>query len=500
MNRRERSPGDVRKPPAHGLEVRMDNWDANTFGQFVVRLNLITEAQLREAMDELPEGSTDMSALIRVLERRMWLTPWQIDRLFKEHTDGYILGGYRILYKVKGGTFGRVYRGDDPRTGRVVAIKILRRRWSEDPKQVDLFFREGKLGLTLKHPNIVEILNVGQDPASEQYYIVMEFVEGGNLREILDIRGKLSPAESLKIMEDAASGLAYAYAHGITHRDIKLTNLLISTTGECKLVDFGLAQLFANEKEKIDRTVDYAGLERATGVKQGDTRTDIYFLGCIMYQCLTGRPPLQMVRDRHARMRKSRFEAVVPIRPFEVDAPPSTLSLVETMMSLSAKNRYQTPAQLLEAVKAARRDIEGTSGKVESDRPVVRSVYVIEGNARLQQALRERLRDLNYRVFIAADPAQALDRFQKQPYDALIVDVASTGEDGLYMYESVAREAARKQLPMAGIVLLAEEQKDWKQRASAPASSAVFTHPVTFRQLKHALEDLLPKNGQPPTP
>jgi CheY-like chemotaxis protein len=485
--------------PAHGLEVRMDNLDATTFGQLIVRLGLITESQLLEVREELPEGSNDLEALIRILERRMLLTPWQIDRLFKEYTDGYILGGYRILYKVASGSFGRVFRGDDPRTGRVVAIKILRRRWSEDPKQIELFFREGRLGLTLKHPNIVEMLHVGQDTSSGQYYLVMEFVEGGNLREILNIRGKLRPKEALRIIDDAAHGLAYAYAHGVTHRDVKLTNLLISTTGECKLVDFGLAQLYANEKEKIDRTVDYAGLERATGVKQGDTRSDIYFLGCILYQVLTGRPPLQMVRDRHARMRRARFEAVAPIRSGEVSAPPSTLSLVETMMSLSAQHRYQTPAQLLDAIKAARRDIEGASGKAEDDRPVIRSVFVVEGNARLQEALRDRLKDLDYRVFLAADPARAMDRFQQQPYDALIVDVASTGEDGLYTFEIVAREAARKQIPLAGIVILAEEQKDWTQRARATPNSAVLTHPVKFRQVRHALEDLLPKNGQSPT-
>src|SRR5262249_26237546 len=270
-----------------------------------------------------------------------------VDRLLKGQTDGYLMGGYRILYKVAGGTFGRVFRGDDPSTGRVVAIKILRLRWSEDPKQVELFFPEGRLGMSLKHPNIVEVLAVGQDPVTERYYIVMEFVEGGNLREILTIRKKLTVAESLKIIDDAAAGLANAFAHGVTHRDIKLTNLLISSTGECKLVDFGLAQLFANEKEKIDRTIDYAGLEKATGVKQGDTRSDIYFLGCILYQCLSGRSPLMLTRDKQQRMRRGRFEAVSPLRPGEVDAPPSVFTLVEAMMSLSPMQRYQTPYQLV---------------------------------------------------------------------------------------------------------------------------------------------------------
>src|SRR5205807_8807206 len=136
------------------------------------------------------------------------------------------------------------------------ALKVLRRRWTEDQKNIDLFIREGKVGMSLKHPNIVEVLAVSQDLSSGQYFIAMEFVEGGNLREILQIRKTLDLPHALRILEDAASGLAYAYSRGITHRDIKLTHLLISTTGEAKLVDFGLAQMFAAlTRQHADRTV-----------------------------------------------------------------------------------------------------------------------------------------------------------------------------------------------------------------------------------------------------
>src|SRR5262249_4510558 len=151
---------------------------------------------------------------------------------------------------------------------------------------VELFEREGKVGMTLHHPNLVEILAVSRDPITQQYYLVMEFVEGGNLREILTIRKKLEPAEALKIIDDAAAGLAYAYSRGITHRDMKLTNVLISSTGTAKVVDFGLAGMYGRmrldlgkgkDDGQVDRTVDYAGLEKATGVSHGDTRSDIYF-------------------------------------------------------------------------------------------------------------------------------------------------------------------------------------------------------------------------------
>jgi serine/threonine protein kinase len=469
-----------------------EDLDAVSFGQLIQRLGLVTEAQLLEAREEVGEGNNDLQALLRVLERKRFLTPWQSDRVFKGYEEGYFLGGYRILYKIASGSFGRVFRADEPGSGRVVALKILRRRWSEDPKQIESFIREGRVGLSLRHPNIVEVLAINQDPASQQYYIAMEFVEGGNLREILAIRKKLSVAEALKIIEDAASGLSYAYSRGVTHRDIKLTNLLISSTKDCKLVDFGLAQIFANVKEKVDRTVDYAGLEKATGVKQGDTRSDIYFLGCILYECLTGRSPLMMTRDRYQRMRKDRFEHVAPIRPEEVEAPPSVFALVETLMSLVPSRRFQTPAQLLDAVRAARHDVEGRSAERDNGRPAApRSVFVVEKSGHVQQALRDAFKERGYRVFMSADPERALDRFRQQPYEALVIDVSTTGEEGLVIFEVIQKEAARRQVPVGAVIVLSDEQKAWTARVEQVPRSAALFQPLRFKTLYHTLKSLL---------
>src|SRR5205085_1751448 len=171
-----------------------------------------------------------------------------------------------------------------------VAIKVLRKKWSEDKHKIELFMREGKVGMTLRHPNIVEILSVNYEKRTNQYYIVMDFVEGGNLRDFLNIRKKLLPAEVLRILEDATSGLAYAFSKGLTHRDMKLSNILLSSQGQAKLVDFGLAggQIGQEEKEgvNVDRAVDYAGLEKATGAPHSDPRSDLFFLGCVAYELL----------------------------------------------------------------------------------------------------------------------------------------------------------------------------------------------------------------------
>jgi eukaryotic-like serine/threonine-protein kinase len=473
----------------------MSNPDAATLAQFARKLGLLNDAQLQESLEFVAEHGPDPLQLQLFLERKNYLTPWQTSKLQKGDYDGYFLGGYRVQYKVASGSFGRVYRAEDPNTGRIVAIKVLRRRWSEDKVRIDLFEREGKVGLSLRHPNIVEILDVKKDPDTGQWYIVMEFVEGGNLREILAPRKKLEVDEALRIVEDAANGLSYAFSRGVTHRDIKLTNLLISTKGDgAKLVDFGLARILstgAKEEDKVDRTVDYAGLEKATGVKYGDVRSDIYFLGCVLYEILSGRPPLAMTRDKHQRMHKHRFEDVVALRPEDVKAPPSVFRLLETMISLNPAHRFQTPAQLLDAVRSCRRDVEGHKEDKPGD--VTRSVFVAEADERLQEKLRLKLRELGYRVFMAADPLRAKDRFRQQPFDALVVDAGSTGEDGLHVFQHLRTDAERLGLELGCLLVLNEEQATWAGKVKPGKNVAVFVRPaVTLKQIYRRLQELVP--------
>lgn len=474
--------------------------DPEALGRLAVKVALLTEGQLVETKEEIGNQNPDLMTLLRALERKGLLTPWQSGKLLKGDEDGYFLGGYRVLYKVASGSFGRVFRAEDAAAGRVVAIKVLRRRWSEDQQRIDLFVREARVGQTLKHPNIVEVLSMSHDKATNQYAIVMEFVEGGNLREILQIRKKLSVAEALRILEDAATGLTYAYARGVTHRDIKLTNLLISSQGGAKLVDFGLAQFFAamerENKEKVDRTVDYAGLEKATNVKTGDVRSDIFFLGCVFFEMLTGRPPLPMMRDKQARMHKQRFDNIPSLPRDEVQAPPSVFQLCETMMALAPLQRYQTPSQLLDAVRAARRDVEGKAAGAAAGgggHAAGRSLFVVESDERLQDAVREKFKEMGFRVLISSDPQRALDRFRQQPYDALIVDARTTGDDGRVAFEHILDEAGRKQFAFAGILILGEDQADWVHRIRQRKNAALLVDPgVTMKALKRKIQELLP--------
>lgn len=481
----------------------MAEFNAAQLAQLLIQLRLLTDEHLLEFRNE--DGELDMSAedLLRTLERKGLLTPWQTHKILRGDTDGFYHGNYRLLYKVGSGTYGRVFRAEDPHTGAVVAIKVLRNRWNSDAHTIELFEREAKVGLTLQHPNIVTILNLGKDQKTDQYYFVMEFVEGGNLRDFLAIRKKLSAADALRILEDAANGLAYASSRGVTHRDMKLSNILISTQGVAKLVDFGLAgkaTSIGSGDDIQDRSVDYAGLEMATNVPAGDVRSDIYFMGCVFYEMLTGRSPLTMSRDKHVRMQRERFERVPPITRQEVDAPHSVFQLLETMMSLNAKRRYQNPTQLLGAIRSARHEVEhrhinhavSGGGSAPGNEP---TVFVIEKSERLQDVFRDRLKKHGYRVLLSINPANALNRFRTMPYEAILLNAETTGEEGLSYFQQIMSEAERQKLDFAGILLLAEEQKSWAAKVRAYPKLAVMVRPVTAKQLMEKLHELVPVEG-----
>ncbi len=477
----------------------MSTLDAAAIAQLARRLDLVTDEQLMDAWAEIGTRSGPAEPLLRALERKGHLTPWQASKLIKGDTDGYFLGGYRLLYRIAAGSFGRVYRGDNPRTGEVVAIKVLRKRWAEDTRKIGLFEREGKVGLSMQHPNIVNILAVNRDPSTGQYFIVMEFVEGDNLRDWLQQRKKLERDEALRLLEEATLGLQYALSKGLTHRDLKPSNILISAVSKtAKLVDFGLAELAGGAREEggeIDRTVDYAGLEKATGAKAGDPRSDIYFLGCTFFEMITGRPLLAPTKDARARMQRQRFEIEGQLRRDDPDLPPPIFSLMSRMVAFDPALRFQTYEQLLDAIQHVRGELAGKVTAKAAAGP--KTVFVVESNPKFQDAFREKLKAKGYRVLISINAAQAPTRFNQQPYHALIVDCA-TGADraGLEAFEKVMRDADRARSDCAGLLILSPEQAHWKETLEQFPKSAALVMPVPMKEILKKLADLAPL-GEP---
>ena len=306
---------------------------------------------MREIWAALGSRSVPLDDLRQLLVRREFMTSYQIDKVAKRDRSGFFYGPYKVLYMVGAGSFARVFRAVHRHTGKVVAIKVLRTRFSEDPEKFNQFVREGHVGCTLRHPNIVPIYEVFSQ--GKTHFLVMEFVEGWSLQDFVRIRKKVDPLQATKLVTDMAEGLNYAFEHGLTHRDLTLRNVLVSSDGQAKLVDFGLAALDESiADDALDdlpnkRTIDYAALERATGVRKDDTRSDIYFLGCIFYHMLTGLSPLSETRDSLQRLSKQRFLEVVPILDVDPTLPHWVVQVVNKSMMLDPTRRYQSPAALL---------------------------------------------------------------------------------------------------------------------------------------------------------
>jgi serine/threonine-protein kinase len=348
--------------------------------QRALDVNVVDDGQLQSVWSELGSTNAPLGELQQCLLRRGLLTQYQLERLMNGYRSGFFYGDYKVLYCVGAGTFARVYRATHKQTGKIYAVKVLRSRYSNpkatDPKSgksnkpiIELFRREGEIGIQLKHPNIVEIHEIFSQGLT--HYLVLEFIEGQNLREFSRARRRFEPLEAAHIMEGVMSGLNYALQQGITHRDLKMSNVLLSSDGEPKLVDFGLAGVQGEvEDESLEgvsrRTVDYAGLERASGVRKDDARTDIFFCGCIFYHMLAGQPALAESRDR-AQAGKARY--TTDIKPILTVAPKLPLPLamvVGKALEFDPEKRYQTPSDMLIDLKLAIKRIKTAAegGKV----------------------------------------------------------------------------------------------------------------------------------------
>jgi serine/threonine-protein kinase len=468
-----------------------------------VNAELISERQFQEIWAAVGAHNAALEEVKKHLVRAGLLTNYQLERLAKGERTGYFYGPYKVLYYVGAGTFARVFRAAHRQSGEIVALKVLRKHFSEHPEQVAQFVREGKLGSTLRHPNIVPTYEVVSQ--GKIHFIVMEFVEGYNLRDLVKIRKKLDPLLATRLMIDIVKGLNYALENGLTHRDLKLNNVLVTSSSQAKVVDFGLATIQDEEAEVAEempnvRTIDYAVLERATGVRKDDKRSDIYFAGCIFYQMLSGETPLEET-DRAQRMSKQRFLDVIPIHERDPELSHWVCSVVNKAMMLEPMRRYQSPAAMLADLAIVERQLieGGDSETAEADMAALGTyvevkqptVLVVESDPKWQDIFRGGFKRVNYKVLVTADPKRAVDRVRQDitAVQCLVFCAQGLGEAALTGFNELARD--KKTTSMPALLLLDEPQKDWKEQAAAAEHRMVLTMPITMKELRNALAALL---------
>lgn len=272
------------------------------------------------------------------------------------------LGEYTHLKQIARGAMGIIFRGERRSDGRVVALKVLPVQMVREPQDVERFKREVETITSLVHPNIVRVFDFGQD--EDFYYYVMEFLDGRSLRELVLDRGHLSPFHAAEVVRDAARGLAYAHQHGVIHRDVKPSNVMICKDGSVKLVDFGLA--FQKASDVLTATgislgtPAYMSPEQIEGGRvETNERSDVYSLGVTLYEAASGRRPFEG-DNQYDVMKRVLFDHPQPAHEANPGIPAELSRIIAKAMARAPEERY---AHVTDMIDDLDRFLE-TTGKV----------------------------------------------------------------------------------------------------------------------------------------
>ncbi|WP_369130484.1 Stk1 family PASTA domain-containing Ser/Thr kinase, partial [Modestobacter roseus] len=285
-----------------------------------------------------------------------------------------------------GGVLGRggmaeVHRGRDLRLGREVAVKVLRQDLARDPSSQVRFRREAQAAASLNHPAIVAVYDTGEDRTATGAtpYIVMEYVEGETLRDVVRHERRLSPERAMSLTADICAALDFSHRNGIVHRDVKPGNVMITPQGTVKVMDFGIARAVSDSAATMTSTAAVIGTAQYLSPEQArgegvDARSDVYSAGCLLYELVTGSPPFTgdspvAVAYQHVREDPRTPSSINPEIPPELDA------ILLKAMSKNPANRYQSAAEmradLLRAVAGQR--VEATPVMSDAEKTTIMS-------------------------------------------------------------------------------------------------------------------------------
>lgn len=285
----------------------------------------------------MPPANLRSDSVIRILHGRF--------------LPGERLGHFELQKYVGGGGMGKVFLALDTRLARSVALKILSPEHAADRETVLRFQNEAQSAARLDHENIARVYYVGEDRGL--HYIVFEFIEGVNVRDLVQSKGPLPLAEAVSYTLQVADALAHAAQRNIVHRDIKPSNLLVTPTGQAKLIDMGLARL-----REVDAaadltasgvtlgTFDYISPEQARDPRNTDVRSDIYSLGCTFFFMLTGRPPF-LGGTMLQKLLQHQADQPPDLRQFRPELPEDVNRILQKMLAKDPRHRYSSPLDLV---------------------------------------------------------------------------------------------------------------------------------------------------------
>jgi serine/threonine-protein kinase len=411
---------------------------------------------------------------------------------------------YEIGKRIGRGGMAEIFQARDILLDRPVAMKVLFPEFATDPAFVERFRREAQAAANLNHPNIVAVYDWGK--VNNTYYIAMEYVNGRTLADILKQSGTLTPMQVCDVMSEVASALISAHQNGVIHRDIKPGNILVSTTGQIKVADFGIARALGAGVEQgltqtgaVMGTATYFSPEQAQGVST-DQRSDIYSLGVVMYEMLSGVPPFTG-ENAVAIAYKQVHERAMPLDQRLTSAPPEVAAIVAKCMEKSPDDRYSSAEEVRDEL---RRFVEGmpvlaVSAKKEAERATqvlpqtdVNATTVISAQDAATELLPKisptATKQTNYPPYDDKSP-QRTAVFVFGALFAAIVLLAG----GLFLYQTLTRNSANASITVPDVRNLTVKQ------ASEQLLASGFT-PIPYAATKDGVgNDIVYAQDPPPS-
>lgn len=326
--------------------------------QTATQLGLVDPERLEACWDAIPVEKRTPDAIDRRLARQAvtagLLTLWQAQQILAGRQNGLRIGRYVLLDQIGHGGMGRVYLARDTRLGRPVAIKVLSRERSQSPRALARFRREARVGAQLQHENLIRVYDEGEYGGMP--YLVMEYIEGRTVAQLIAEQGPLDPRAAADLARQVALGLDHLHQKGLLHRDVNPANILVDRDGTAKLTDLGLAIDLNDAEDVVTRdgatvgTFDYISPEQARNPRQIDTRSDIYSLGCSLYQMIAGRVPFpaQSLPEKLFAHQSAQAEPLTSLAP---GTPEGLDAVVRKMMAKSPADRYARPADAARALE-----------------------------------------------------------------------------------------------------------------------------------------------------
>lgn len=308
------------------------------------------------------EINTSADALISKLIKDGCVTEYQAEKFRSGQSSEIYFGDYIVIDKLGQGGMGTVLLAKHRRMDRKVAIKVLPVTALESKNAVARFYQEVKVAARLTHPSVVHAYDSGEHNGF--HYLVMEYVEGHDLSEVLSQLVIIPTPLALDYISQVASGLEYAHRKGVIHRDIKPSNLFLDHEGQIKILDMGLARIAGSVDQQLSTqltttgqmmgTVEYMSPEQAEDTRTADERSDIYSLGCTMYQLMTGQSPFS--RDTVIKTILAHRSAAIPVINTGCDNEAAINQLFQKMVAKKPEQRFQTVTNLLEAIRQLETD------------------------------------------------------------------------------------------------------------------------------------------------